>query len=134
MNTKTITYICIALAAIVIFLVFTNLNYSQEPDIVIDKNETIKHAIDNDFVKNEVLIGIKDNVTKKEIEDYLKTISEIENYETLGYGSYVITINYEFENREELGEFCNKLLKNKSIEYCEANNIIKLDDCSKGPC
>lgn len=134
MNTKTITYICIALAAIVIFLVFTNLNYSQEPDIVIDKNETIKHTIDNDFVKNEVLIGIKENVNKKEIEDYFKTISEIDNYETLGYGSYVITVNYEFENRKELGEFCNKLLKNKSIEYCEANNIIKLDDCSKGPC
>ena len=134
MNTKSITYICIALAVIVIFLVFTNLNYSQEPEVILDGNGTIKPMPNDDFVKNEVLIGIKDNITKKEIEDYLKTISEIENYETLGYGSYVITVNYEFENRKELGEFCNKLLKNKSIKYCEANNIIKLDDCSKGPC
>ncbi len=134
MNTKSITYICIALAVIVIFLVFTNLNYSQEPVIIPDGNRTIKPIIENDFVKNEVLIGIKDKVNKNEIENYLKTFPEIENYETLGYGSYVITVNYEFENRKELGEFCNKLLKNKSIKYCEANNIIKLDDCSKGPC
>lgn len=141
MNSKTITYICVGIAVVVLFLVFTNLNYSEEP-IISGKNESeiylgepVEGKIErDDFVKNEVMISFKDNASTSEIERYLKGLSDVKSYDDLGINIYVLTLNFDFESRSELNKYCSTLTKSNLVEYCEPNNIIKLDDCSKGPC
>ena len=136
MDSKKITYICIGIAIVIIILIFTNFNYSQEPiieDPYIDNNQT-KRVIDNDFMPNEVIIGLKDNTYDLDIDNYLYSLPAVIHYESLiDDNTYVLTIDHNFNSRRDLNNYCNSI-KDKYIEYCEANNIIKLDDCSKGPC
>lgn len=129
--------ICIVLAVLLVLFIGYNYykdNYSYtnviEPEIKPIKDSKY------DFVDNQVMISIKKSATESEIEEFFNKHTEIINKKSLGVNGYLITIDHSFNNRNELLNYCNNLAsKNKNvIEYCEANNIIKLDDCSKGPC
>lgn len=128
MNDKTITYICIFIAVVIILMIGFNFKVSEESNIA-----PVSYT-DNDFVKNEVLIGLSEEYTSSILERFLSNESDIKDFETLDNKTYVVTLNYDFKSREELNNYCDYLTKNKFIQYCEANNIIKLDDCTKGPC
>lgn len=133
--------ICIVLAAIV--LIFIGYNYyvdnfairqiRWEPiDEPIREPKPIER--DKNFVDNQVLIMFEDNVTEEEKNNFFNSLPDLLNYNHIGGTSYAVTLNRTFETRNELGNYCRSLTKNIFIKVCEANNIIRLDDCDKGPC
>ena len=102
---KRTTYICIFLAILIIIL------------IVLDKTKTQKEIIEYPVEENRTIIRKEDK-----------------EYEYLRLNTYVVTLNHDFNSRNELNNYCKKIEQHKEVLYCEANNIILLDDCSKGPC
>ena len=108
-----------------------NISTSEEPVII---PRPIPKRVDDSYVKNEILVGFKDNYSYEEIENYIDSLEDVNGYDKLSDKSYVIMFNHEFDTRQILNSYCNDLEKNSIVDYCEANNIIKLDDCSKGPC
>lgn len=96
--------------------------------------EPIIKKEDRDFVDNEIIVSFKEDVTEEEKRDFINGITIINDYNVIGSNIYVLTLNRTFQTRSELNEYCSFIESNVFVEHCEANNIIKLDDCSKGPC
>ncbi len=128
--------VCISLAALLLIII--GFNYYRDNlvprTLPIRRYKPIEPINNNDFVENEVIIGFYDNAKELDIENYIYNLPAVIYYESLIDGeSYVLTIDHNFNSRSDLNRYCNSI-KDKYIEYCEANNIYKLDDCSKGPC
>ncbi len=133
---KRTTYICIFLAILIIILIVLDKTKTQKEiiEFPVEENRTIIRKEDKDFVSNQVLLSFKDNSVDSEIESFFKKIDDVKEYEYLGLNTYVVTLNHDFNSRNELNNYCKKIEQHKEVLYCEANNIILLDDCSKGPC
>ena len=136
---KTNKIVCLVLASLVLIIIGIkyykdNFKYeviSKPINRPIPKPDPIK---DRDFVENEVIINFYDDVTETEKDNFFSGYTDIINHESIGLNMYVLTLNRNFETRSEVVNYCRNLSTNIFIEYCEPNNIIKLDDCSKGPC
>ncbi len=136
METKRITIICIILAAIL--LIITGFNFisqrlNNDRPVIIRNPEPYIPEID--FVPNEVILMFKEDADDEEIKGVFDRIPDLNSYEVIHNRSYLIKLNHDFNSRYEINSFCNSLENEKEfLESCEANNIYKLDDCSKGPC
>ncbi len=125
--------VCISLAVLVLLVIGFNYYRDNLKPTTLPIRE-YKPIHDRDFVNNEVIITFYDDATNEEKEDFFDSISDLSYSRNLYDNTYVLELNRSFETRSEVIIYCDQLNKNKSIKYCEPNNIIKLDDCSKGPC
>ena len=140
-DNKYITIIIVLIIAIVGLIIIYNINKPEvAPQENINKQEEKKkeEPIDNSkvelkedtFVKNQVIISFKNSA-----EEILNSIENITKVEIIGDNTYVITFENDFPDLESLNTYCTNLQNSHNeIEYCESNQIIKIDDCSKGPC
>ena len=131
--------ICLVLAILLIVFIGINYyknNYSYPITIEPEPDPEPIGKSKYDFVDNQVMISVYKGTTYSEIEEFFNKQTDIINKKPLGSNGYLLTLNHSFGNRRELTTYCSEIVANNKgvIEYCEANNIIKLDDCSKGPC
>ena len=143
MNKRVVLYICFFFI-LVVLLIITHITLSKR--IVDNKyngtttNQTkVKDisdpiTLDGDYVKNQVIISFDKSVSEADIKSTINSIKELNKSESLFDNTYVLTINVEFDSRNDLNNFCKNLVSNTKVSNCEANNIIRLDDCTKGPC
>ena len=146
MNKKLALYIglffSLVILLIITFIIINKkiLNREEYNRILRDANntnETIIKTIVNpgsSFVNNQVLIMFNDKASKEEVEKSLKSIPNVVETDSLFDYSYSLTLDITFNNLEELHNYCKEIQKDKLITVCEPNHIIKIDDCSKGPC
>lgn len=137
MDTKRTKIISIVFAVAIVLLIgldvyenYSSINNYERPPRVYDPG-----IIRNDFVRNEIIISFNDNYSVLQIEDFLRNLDNFESYDTINGKEYVVVFTKDFDSRAEILNYCNKLsMNNSNIKYCEPNDIIMLDDCSKGPC
>lgn len=125
--------VCISLAVLVLLVIGFNYYRDNLKPRTLPIRE-YKPIQDRDFVDNEVIISFYDDVTFEEKEKFFDSLFDLSNSKELYDNTYVLELNRHFETRSEVNSYCDYLNKNVFIKYCEPNNIIKLDDCSKGPC
>ena len=125
--------VCISLAVLVLLVIGFNYYRDNFKPRTLPIRE-YKPIQDRDFVDNEVIISFYDDVTFEEKEKFFDSLFDLSNSKELYDNTYVLELNRHFETRSEVNSYCDYLNKNVFIKYCEPNNIIKLDDCSKGPC
>jgi len=126
--------VCISLAVLVLLFIGFNYYRNNAQPRTLPIIREYKPMPDRDFVDNEVIITFEDNVTLEEKENFFDSLSNLSYSKELYDNTYVLELNRHFETRSEVIIYCDNLNKNIFIKYCEPNNIIKLDDCSKGPC
>ena len=87
------------------------------------------------FVDNEVMVSFQDKATEEQIKKAISSVKGLKSY-TDDYGIYVLELNFSFNTIYELNQFCKEFVANNKnvVKYCEANHIITIPDCSKGPC
>ena len=126
--------VCISLAVLVLLVIGFNYYRDNLKPTTLPIIREYKPIQDRDFVDNEVIISFYDDVTFEEKEKFFDSLFDLSNSKELYDNTYVLELNRHFETRSEVNSYCDYLNKNVFIKYCEPNNIIKLDDCSKGPC
>ena len=141
MNKKIVLYICFffILGTLLIFALVTLDKRIEKNSIFINDNmtnETLEpiNKMNGDFVQNQIMISFDKKYSEEEIKNTISSIRELKQSKILFDKSYILTLNKEFKSRTELYNYCKELVNNTIITNCEANNIIRLDDCSKGPC
>ena len=100
----------------------------------LDPIETKPISDDKDYVDNEIIVTINKKLSESELKSFFNSLAGLKEYSNLMDNTYDLTFDITFYSRNELNNYCKVLKENAYVEVCEANNIIKLDDCSKGPC
>lgn len=139
MNKKVVLYICLFCILVVLLVaafLFVNKRISNKEEYhkANTTNETIRSREEENFVKNQIIVGFDEKESNDDITRTLDNLEGLKSHETLGLNAYLVTFKENFKSLNDIKNYCNQLVKDTIISVCEPNHIIQLDDCSKGPC
>ena len=148
MNKKAILYLGISLILVgllILAFIAVEEKINRKYDHLLKENRTNETDLPEEeydhelsdrlgFVSNNVIVSFDDSLSQQEIISFIASRPEIIKADQMFENSYKLTLEKDFKSSKELNDYCRELERNEKLKYCEKNQIIKIDDCTKGPC